>query len=292
MPKGVSLNALRVLSTVAQTQSFKEAAQRLGVTQSAVSRQIQTLEEQLGTRLIQRDNRMHALTPAGHMLAPELNQIFNQLDELINTLGQSKAADVRTLKVALPDVYLSHLLAPKLADFSAIYPHITLQFCSSEEYLRVASKQQSDAQEKLLQEQVDVVIGCGSLPSKQIVSQRLTPLEYTLIGEQQGPFFSVQQSDDLISLMQQSDLTQPDTIHQQDSTAAALTLTQVQNGSMLLPSFLQRTVTAQSPSLYCCPQHLPSDGQISLQCFYSKHRERELAIVAFVNWLSHWTAKL
>lgn len=54
-----SLNALRVFETVARQGSFKAAAAELGVTQSAISRQMSTLEEQLGIRLIQRDNRVH-----------------------------------------------------------------------------------------------------------------------------------------------------------------------------------------------------------------------------------------
>lgn len=58
-----SLNALRVFDVAARSGSFKQAAQQLGVTQSAVTRQIQALEEQLDMRLFQRDNRVHSLTP-------------------------------------------------------------------------------------------------------------------------------------------------------------------------------------------------------------------------------------
>jgi len=67
-----SLNALRVFETVSRTKSLKRAAAQLGVTQSAISRQLSTLEQQLGAKLIQRDNKVHALTPAGEALAPEL----------------------------------------------------------------------------------------------------------------------------------------------------------------------------------------------------------------------------
>ncbi|HAR56965.1 MAG TPA: hypothetical protein DCR58_09315, partial [Idiomarina baltica] len=57
----LSLNALRVFDVAARAGTFKQAAQQLGVTQAAVTRQIQTLENQLGMRLFQRDNRVHAL---------------------------------------------------------------------------------------------------------------------------------------------------------------------------------------------------------------------------------------
>lgn len=305
MAKGVSLNALRVLAWVSKTQSFKLAAKELGVTQSAVSRQIQTLESQLGVRLIQRDNRVHDLTPSGRLLAPELERIFAQLDELTSTVQENKAADIRTLRIAIHEHSLTHFLAPLLADFSSLYPHLELQFSNAPEYLKQDSSQQwADA---LSSDQLDVVISCGHIQGKQVLAQGLCDLQYLHVGDPQGSFYSVQDSEDLQVIEAQTELTQQraDETHiqythlkQLESTALAMTLAGIQSGQMLLPHYLlKRANSDNSPTPALGLVNPGMDGFHSpsgrtLQCFYSKHKERELAIVAFVNWLQHSTEYL
>ena len=279
MVKGVSLNALRVLSWVAKTQSFKLAAKELGVTQSAVSRQIQTLESQLGVRLIQRDNRVHDLTPSGRLLAPELERIFAQLDELTSTLQQSKAADIRTIRVAIHEHTLTHCLAPLLADFASLYPHLELLFSNAPEYLHPQNSESwTDA---LLCDQFDVVVSCGHMAGKQVIAQRLSGLQYIQVGNPQGPLYSVQDSEDL--QVTQAQRLPHQRLIQVESTALAMTLSQVQDGQMLLPHYLLGSAPAAPGQRF----HSPSDR--ALQCFFAKHKERELAVVAFVNWLQHAT---
>ncbi|MCC5878780.1 MAG: LysR family transcriptional regulator [Idiomarina sp.] len=292
------MNALRVLATVARTQSFKMAAQELGVTQSAVSRQIQTLETQLGMRVIQRDNRVHDLTPSGRLLAPELQRIFAQLDELTSTIQQSKAADIRCIRVAIHEHSLAHFLAPKIADFASLYPHLELQFVNAPEYLNTSGgKDQSKHWvEALLNDTVDVVVSCGHLQSKQVIAQRLAGLEYIHMGQPQGPMFSVSGSEDL-TLVQREQLNYSK-LTQVESSAMAMTLAAIHQGQMLMPHYLlpveqsAKPGVAVSPALQLAPAHgavggfhSPSDQ--ALQCFFAKHKERELAVVAFVNWLQH-----
>lgn len=290
MSKQVSLNALRVLSTVAETHSFKKAALKLGVTQSAVSRQIHTLEEQLGMRLIQRDNRMHALTHAGNLLAPELNRIFSQLEELINTLLENKTADVRSLKIAVATPNLEWFLGPWLADFSSLYPHLKLQFVEAPEYLSETSRDKW--QDQLLRNDIDVLISCGRMRNKQINSIRLRPLEFIAAGNSQGPLMSVLGSDDLIALeahpMEYTD------VQQHASTPAALTVSKIQQGMLLIPAhYFQHSAEAGAPGSVPLiqPDSIEAPTDIALQCFTAKHRASELAIVAFSNWLAHCSSQ-
>jgi len=309
MPKGVSLNALRVLSTVAQTQSFKLAAQRLGVTQSAISRQIQTLEAQLGTRLIQRDNRVHALTPTGSLLAPELHRIFTQLEELISSVNENKVADNRILTVAVADSLLSHFIAPRLDEFTALYPHLKLEFKSSDEYLADDIGTQEHIQRQLLQDSWDMVVSCGDIASKQITSQIITPLCYQTLQHNErlnSRLVSVTPSDDLASVdtttlaritavpnkPSVSNPAEPSSgdirIQQVDTTSAALALVAGQGGYVQVPTYLVSNVLTNFPLQ---PNNLGesvrSKHNLYLRCFYSRHKERELSIVAFSNWLAH-----
>ncbi|MEL6363108.1 MAG: LysR family transcriptional regulator, partial [Pseudomonadota bacterium] len=61
----ISLNSVRIFALVAETQSVKHAAQRLGVTAGAVSRQIRNLEQTMGVSLFVRSNNAVSLTPTG-----------------------------------------------------------------------------------------------------------------------------------------------------------------------------------------------------------------------------------
>lgn len=279
MPKGVSLNALRVLATVAQTQSFKLAAQRLGVTQSAVSRQIQTLEDQLGMRVIQRDNRMHDLTPAGSLLAPELHRIFSQIEELISSLVENKAADRRLLRIALPDAVLSYFIAPRLQEFYTLYPHLRIEFSSCEEY--GGSETQQRLGTMLLHDHVDMVITCADLEGKQLIAQHLRPVYYSQVGNLEGALIRVSPSDDLESIGSKA----PANYTHVESTSAALALAQGLNGYTWVPDFIAQG-TPNGLAYHANPR-VRSRHRLSLQCYFAKHKELELPIVALSNWLLH-----
>lgn len=169
--KQPSLNALRVFAIAAHAQSFKHAAQQLGVSQSAITRQVQALEQQLGTRLFQRDNRVHALTPAGQALAPELLRLFRDLEHTIDRVRDIGDSELTTLRLALPDSLLRWWLAQKLHDFSALYPHIKLQFSTVAMYPN--SHEKANICSQLQHEVVDLVVHYGRLKDKAIRQQRL-----------------------------------------------------------------------------------------------------------------------
>ena len=71
------LGSLRAFEAAARHLSFTKAAEELGVTQAAVSHQVKTLEDSLGTKLFRRLTRALALTDAGSSLAPELGEAFD-----------------------------------------------------------------------------------------------------------------------------------------------------------------------------------------------------------------------
>jgi LysR family glycine cleavage system transcriptional activator len=169
--KQPSLNALRVFAIAAHAQSFKHAAQQLGVSQSAITRPIQALEQQLGTRLFQRDNRIHALTPAGQALAPELLRLFRDLEHTIDRVRDIGDSELTTLRLALPDGLLRWWLASRLVHFSALYPHIRLQFSTVAMYPN--SNEKADVCSHLQHELIDIAVHYGKLKDKNIRQQPL-----------------------------------------------------------------------------------------------------------------------
>lgn len=76
----MELEQLRVFAAVADEGSFTGAARRMYISHSTVSRTITALEEELGVRLVERDNRFIALTKAGETLREEAEQLLSAAD--------------------------------------------------------------------------------------------------------------------------------------------------------------------------------------------------------------------
>jgi len=116
------LNALRVFDVTARCQSFSQAAEQLCLTQGAVSRQIQSLEEYFGFALFVRHPRRHlALTPEARALEPTVRESFRALEEVTQRL--TRRASGLTLKI--PTCAMRWML-PKIMKFRTTRPEIDI----------------------------------------------------------------------------------------------------------------------------------------------------------------------
>ena len=123
----LSLDLMRGFRSAARYLSFTRAAQDLFVTQSAVSREIKTLEEQLGQPLFRRVNRTLQLTPAGEELYRIADETLTQLDAVVERIaGASKVVTVTTT-TALASLWL----APRLQRFNRAHPGIDVRVVAS-----------------------------------------------------------------------------------------------------------------------------------------------------------------
>ena len=95
------LNALRTFEAAARLGSFKRASEELHVTQSAVSRQIGTLEEQLGTALFERRNRAVVLTDAGSLLLPVVARALDDIDDVAGRIREREARPPQTARLVI-----------------------------------------------------------------------------------------------------------------------------------------------------------------------------------------------
>lgn len=82
----MELVQLRIFVAVAETGSFTKAAKRLYVSHSTTSRGVAALEEELGTALFERDNRVFGLTEAGEKLLPKARELLRLADEIPDIL--------------------------------------------------------------------------------------------------------------------------------------------------------------------------------------------------------------
>ena len=116
---------LKSFQTVAQEASFTKAAERLHLTQSAVSAHVRRLEEQAGKPLLTRNTRSVALTPEGEMLLGYARAILRLNDEArIKLSGVAKRAH---LKIGASDDFMCSWLPDVLRDFQATRSGVTIQ---------------------------------------------------------------------------------------------------------------------------------------------------------------------
>ncbi|UWU73487.1 LysR family transcriptional regulator [Bradyrhizobium huanghuaihaiense] len=120
------LNALAVFALVAEERNFRAAADRLGVTRSAVSQTVRRLEETLGIALVQRTTRSVSLTEAGERLHAE---IAPAIADMRAALGNTEALRGRPrglLRLAVSSIAEHFLSGPFLAGFAEANPQVQL----------------------------------------------------------------------------------------------------------------------------------------------------------------------
>lgn len=132
------LNALRAFEAAARHLSFKEAADELCVTATAVSHQIRHLESLVGTRLFDRMPRSIALTPAGLRLYPVLRESFDRMTAGVNELSASN----HHIRISATPAFASRVIVPALPGFHAAHPAVQLAIDATE---RVVDLRRGDA---------------------------------------------------------------------------------------------------------------------------------------------------
>ena len=130
----MDLANLNAFIAIAETGSFSEAAERLHLTQPAVSKRIAGLEQQLGVRLFDRLGREIGLTQAGRALLPRAYQILNVLDDTRRALTNLSGEISGRLTLATSHHIGLHRLPPLLRAFTRAHPQVALdiQFLDSE----------------------------------------------------------------------------------------------------------------------------------------------------------------
>ena len=127
--------ALTAFLAVAESGSFSTAAERLFLTQPAVSKRIAQLEQQLGTRLFDRVGRRIRLTEAGEALLPRARQVLLDLEDMSRAISNFTGTVSGTLRIGTSHHIGLHRLPPVLRRFSREYPDVKLDihFIDSEE---------------------------------------------------------------------------------------------------------------------------------------------------------------
>lgn len=119
-----SITALRALEALERLGSASAVADEMALTQSAVSRQLQTLETQLQAQLISRDKKNLSLTSAGREYVRQIRPALSQIAEA--ALGLHVTPVGGTLNLAILPTFGMRWLVPRLPDFARLHPDITI----------------------------------------------------------------------------------------------------------------------------------------------------------------------
>jgi LysR family transcriptional regulator, glycine cleavage system transcriptional activator len=126
-----SLDLLKGFEAAARNLSFTKAAGELFVTQSAISRQIQTLEDQLGVTLFRRHHRELRLTEEGQTLYKTAGEVLRLLRDVAGRLG-SRPAGMLTVTTTVS--FAALWLVPRLNDFRRLHPGIDMRLAATNEF--------------------------------------------------------------------------------------------------------------------------------------------------------------
>lgn len=152
----MNLTQLRAFHAVAQEGSFTRAADRLCVTQPAITASISALEERHGVPLFHRHGRNISLTEAGEQLREVASRLFALEEEAGEILTAHQELESGLLRIAIGSPYT---IAPHLARFRESHPRIEL---------KVVPGNFESVEEMLLSEAVDLAVQTEAQPQKQV----------------------------------------------------------------------------------------------------------------------------
>ncbi len=164
------LNKLKTFYTLAKAGSYTGCAQRLCLTQSAVSHAIKKLETELGFELVDRAGRKFRLTREGEFLFRRCADIFPRIDDTLDSLAAGRGHRI-SLTLGAPVEFGSSVLLKGIAPFLTSHPHIHVDFFLDPYLL-----------EPLLADDLDIIVDCIPHVHESLVCVPLMREEYVVIA--------------------------------------------------------------------------------------------------------------
>ena len=164
------LNSLIVFAHVVEANSFSEAARRLKMPTSTVSRRIAELEDQLGVRLLDRSTRRLRLTDVGTEMLEHAQQGV-KLSDAVATIASNFGATISgTLRLSAPPSISDSLLAPLIHAFQQHYPDVHVQVLIAERAI------------DHIEDGVDLIFRIGQLKDSALVGKKLLSYRHQLLA--------------------------------------------------------------------------------------------------------------
>lgn len=164
------LTGLTIFAKVVELGGFSAAATQMGLSPSAVSKQIAQLEDRLGARLLNRTTRRISLTDAGSGFYERVRSVLAELEDAERTVLDSAEQPRGLLRVNMPQVFGAYHVEPFLPEFLAKHPEVTLEAISEDRFVN------------LVEEAIDVAVRVADLNDSSLIARRLAPNKRVVVA--------------------------------------------------------------------------------------------------------------
>jgi DNA-binding transcriptional LysR family regulator len=164
------LNALVVFAKVVEANSFSEAARRLGMPVSTVSRRVADLEDQLGVRLLDRSTRSLRLTELGSEVLEHAMRSAESIEAIQSIVSNQRSSVSGTLRLSAPPNISDTLLTPMICAFQASYPDVRVQILITDRFV------------DHIADGVDIVFRLGVLKDSSLVARKVLTYRHQLVA--------------------------------------------------------------------------------------------------------------
>lgn len=164
------LNDIEVFVKVVECGSFTEAAERLEVSKSVVSKYVTRLETSLNARLLNRTTRRLSLTEVGRAFYERSAQSLREIDDAVQDVSRMAGNPTGLLKLNTPMSFGILHVAPHLPEFMQRYPDITVEMTLD------------DRKVDIIEPAFDVSIRIADLPDASFVARRLGPCRHHIVA--------------------------------------------------------------------------------------------------------------
>lgn len=156
-----SLDLYLSFASAARNAGFARAARELGVSPSAVAKNVARLEQELNTRLFHRTTRRVALTQDGELLQTRIERILEEVAALEAAVAGARSEPTGTLRIDAPLTYGRRVLLPALARLRRRHPRLSIEVRFSDDYA------------DLVRDRLDAAIRVGNLDDSALVARRI-----------------------------------------------------------------------------------------------------------------------
>ena len=159
---------LEAFVAVVDFKGFGNAAEKLGIAKSMVSRRVSDLERRLGVQLLQRTTRRQSLTDAGRDFYQRATQLLCDLEDAEQSVVRGQTSISGRIRLALPLGFGVSQLAQPIGDFLARHPQIRIEV------------DLNDRQLDLIEENIDLAIRVGELQDSNLVARKLADVHFAM----------------------------------------------------------------------------------------------------------------
>ena len=289
------ISRVGIFLEVVKHESFAGAARALGLTGPAISKQVQSLEEQLGVKLLNRTTRHVGLTEEGAIYFEKARQALEDLDEAEQQIQELKACPTGKLKVNAPMSFGTQFLTRPIAAFAEQYPEVELEIEFNDRWSDVVG------------EGFDVVIRIGELEDSTLIARKLAPCPIILCAgekliQKYGLPESVEQLSDYPGIIYNMH-KQKGQWRYRDNNGLIATQTLNRNfaantaemlleaclhglGITLLPAFSVESYLKSGELIALFPEY-PTFPELGIYAMYPQNRYLSTRTRLFIDWLSN-----